>query len=349
MRARIPAAAGAILLSACTLLLDTDKLEPPGPSRAEVEAFAGAYYDAYLSAYARVWSSTAAHARIRTGLYDRATFIARAWSVASRGNRRHDPAMKAQCLAELASAPDAAAVALLARDPASSCRRAAYGILETGASCAWDTECSGDSYCSNPLYSCPGTCMPKLGAGSTCTLAEQYVECAAGFSCIMPGPGAATGSCVENFQDAGQPCGGTTPRMCRPGYRCVSESCTAALAAFAPGCAWNADCQPGLYCDVVDTLCKPTRQLTESCVQGGCQLGARCDEFTTCVELPVDGASCGMLDAGEYAGCLVGLCDGTTSRCSRVRGYLDSCSAGDICEYSGWCDPGRGVCSGHCP
>jgi hypothetical protein len=246
------------------------------------------------------------------------------------------------------------------------------GMQKTGDACNLNEECEGEAFCRFTDHSCPGTCAPRLPAGSACTIENDV--CAQGTVCFTvdeAGQALELGSCtpfVRSYAAGSEEvCGGKRSNDSYEYIACPAElfchypeeprglgtrlgSCGPPLALGAPchgstdACAGDARC---LGADGAHT-CQPFRWLSagEACAENdlsrGCDLRA---------------------DLACRAGRCQPIGDGSPDTCSRAHGPLlckegflcqqDQCVAlregGEPCEIpiqcrSGACDPRTKTC-----
>jgi MYXO-CTERM domain-containing protein len=177
-----------------------------------------------------------------------------------------------------------------------------------------------------------GTCSQNgLCSGSaSCQLYASGTQCADVASCAsetsrnVPDTCNGTGTCVDRGSVA-----------CNTGYACVAGSCQTT-------CTTDAHCASAYWCDTVNKVCAPDRDLGQSCSKD-----ATCKGNANCVE----GVCCNTACTGNCQSCLkanTGLdTDGTCAnvlddldpkdRCEPGAGYPKSCAAPGLCNGQGAC------------
>lgn len=256
--------------------------------------------------------------------------------------------------------PECGRQAPLGLTDSEACRLAMRGTVDDGGICALPLECLSGR-CEVPSASCAGTCVPRDGAGVTCSDDDA---CEAGLICLdticqMPPPegGTCTGRCAEGlFCDARRVC---EPRRdvggaCRGigiGGDCLDELACRSNRCAAPPIAGETcwpeylpRCAEGLRC--VRTTCRAPSPAGTSCASTiECESGARCHEGV-CRMIVVPGEACEpgdpcalgtgchdgrcrpLPDLGEpcfTAGCLRGVCQAGTCQ---ARALFSACDAG---------------------
>jgi hypothetical protein len=242
---------------------------------------------------------------------------------------------------------------LAERDIFQPCREVLEGTVERGGSCRFDDECAGDAYCTAAAGAgCPGTCAPRLPAGSACgrdgDCAGRYSRCDSDSTTgietcrdLTVVEGVALGArCGDTSATEVGVCrpelwcgdGGGGQRVCReliaPGGPCQGDFDVCAAGYFCNGEGPPGACQPvtiareGELCDIAAlTACDLYGGLF--CVAGRC-------ERTGDGEV---GTRCGT----DTFNCDLGLhCDRTTDTCQPELAPGESCTSRLQCS-SGTC------------
>jgi hypothetical protein len=184
------------------------------------------------------------------------------------------------------------------------CQAALEGTVAQSGACYDSGECAGDSYCTETALQCPGQCEPRAAEGESCA---SNSECEGQLECDF------TSSTCEQPDTSG-----TDPGL--------GESCP------------NGDCQMGLVCNPDNSICEEYDREGDACVPGDstCELFTYCDNSQTCVRYNGAGATCGMSNDGEWAGCLPGTyCDfgpSTSGTCETAKAIGESCQGDTECQ-----------------
>ena len=201
------------------------------------------------------------------------------------------------------------------------------GARINGAACAYNAQCKS-GFCTGEKNALCGTCAPEPEVGASCAASDcGHGQACEGTSMTCKAPGAANDPC-----DSNDDCG----------YGLV---CTSAAAAGGAG-----TCK--VAAAVVGAPCGGTMPLCDS-VQGlfcGGAVGAKTCMATTYV---ADGAPCGPLTQGPFAGCTAGVC--YTPKGLAGAGEIGTCKAnaadgaacdtvtGPGCELPARCVLGNGT------
>jgi hypothetical protein len=225
------------------------------------------------------------------------------------------------------------------------------GNVKTGDVCTVSAECAGTAFCAG-TSACPSHCAALLAEGDAC---NGNNECGDDLMCV-------TGHCLRPSL-AGEPCNGTSGKVCRLGF-----NCSGATDTQTGMCVDNASIQVGALgasCEPGGALCKEGL----SCVYNGssafhceagvasgaaCHLGLpkQCpsDEYcdatdvttqSTCKKLPGDGKPCALQKLCAAGSTCVD--DGGSFNCHAIQTNGNACTADDACRssscVSGLCAP----------
>ncbi|MFT3842823.1 MAG: hypothetical protein QM723_37890 [Myxococcaceae bacterium] len=162
------------------------------------------------------------------------------------------------------------------------------GWLPLGASCGLSADCPPGAYCD-----LGGHCAPLVALGAACDPAlDLGYTCDAGFCrdgvCKSVGALPLGAECMQR---------GVSGRLeCAPSLYCAPASgvppelgrCAPRLGLNAPLCGYDADCQPGLACDV-NARCNPYPTVGQPCDHSSSS--RHCSEMLECLDTP-DGGLC---------------------------------------------------------
>lgn len=258
------------------------------------------------------------------------------------------------------------------------CQQAVRGTVADGSSCTLNAECSSvDSFCKIGS-TCPGTCAPKLGAGSPCKAKE---DCQKGLTCFQAA-GAAMPTCTM-IPGVGDACGGNRYPDCSGGLFCAGDnkqtstagSCKTIDEAFKAPVGSACDLNTGQLCAIggscaitgvsgttLQSECKAVTTAGGACnlaLPDMCPTGQGCDltradlqagTFVgSCVVLPKPGEPCSEAfgKACEQGSTCIPNTSGTGSTCRQVERLDGACLANEAC-YSSTCRNGTCVAPGPC-
>lgn len=288
----------------------------------------------------------------------------------SDGTVTYDPALGAECIAQLEKANTEAGFKCLdVAKVAETCKLAMGKLGKAGAACAHSFECEANTYCEIGA-ACPGKCTPFLGKGGSCT---DTAQCETGMTCFapsnleagLPDPNAKpVGSC-QPYVAKDEACdAGTTP-ACEPGAFCLDGICRPVVGLFTAQkgftCgASGALCEKGLACEFQGLPLVSNGKCISDQPHSGCRLalpdGCGKDNYCSsgflnipgnCVALPAAGEACAQ-DAAQVLGlapsCQVGLLC-SQGACRKPKRIGEACLFDDEC-VSTKCkpdDPDAGV------
>ena len=201
------------------------------------------------------------------------------------------------------------------------------GARVNGAACAFNAQCKTD-FCTGERNAQCGTCAPQSAAGDSCA----STDCGRGLACDSTSttcktPGASGDSCDSNDD-------------CGYGLVCLTSA-----AAGGAGTCETAASTVGAACGGTMAVCDGTQGLF--CAGA---VGAKKCIATTFVG---DGAPCGPMTAGSFAGCTAGGCytakglagAGETGTCKVNAADGAACDSvtGPGCEVPARCVLGNGT------
>jgi hypothetical protein len=244
-----------------------------------------------------------------------------------------------------------------------ACREALEGNVEQGGSCRFDDECAGDAYCAPAAGGgCPGTCTPRLVAGSVC---RRSSDCAGRYSrCDPDSTGMRTCRVLTVVEGValGAGCGDTSAPevgVCRPELWCGDggggqQVCREVIAAGGTCQSDFEVCAPGHFCDrdVPPGSCQPVTVARE---------GESCDLATLAICDLYGGLWCaagkceanGNGEVGTRCGtdifnCNLGLhCDRTSDTCQPELAAGSPCMSRFQCS-SGTCGTDSRCAAAYC-
>ncbi len=210
--------------------------------------------------------------------------------------------------------------------------------------CMSDASCSAGNYCN-----ASNLCVPKLGAGQACSIADhcQSNFCADSVCCDS----ACAGSCDACSIAAGAPSNGTCANITGVGDpSCGAYVCDGMSATCPAMCMGDGDCAAGYYCNgnacdielAAGVACVTANQ----CGSGICEDGVCCQ--TSCAGCGTCAAGTGLCSLASAGGagspsCSPYVCDGTSASCPGTCVSDASCSDGNYCNASNLCVPKLGA------
>lgn len=191
------------------------------------------------------------------------------------------------------------------------------GTLAEGATCRVTAECAGELECVIDFSTCmsgccQGSCVsfPRVELGGSC--AEAGSKCAAGSFCSTA---TSVPTCVPQL-GAGSTC--TAAGQCSPELLCqLGSSSGSGTCRVLPEPGEMCDPTDGLcvdndtYCDPVSSTCATRKSPDASCAAG---LRSECNGYSVCVDgrcqpIPAPGETCTeALGCLHGEGCIVGHC-----------------------------------------
>eukprot|EP01065_Artemidia_motanka_P008951 TRINITY_DN1454_c0_g2_i3.p1 TRINITY_DN1454_c0_g2~~TRINITY_DN1454_c0_g2_i3.p1 ORF type:complete len:4987 (+),score=1087.78 TRINITY_DN1454_c0_g2_i3:1191-14963(+) len=195
------------------------------------------------------------------------------------------------------------------------------------------------------------------------------VSCPPSDVCHWAGVCGRDGLCTDPARDDGTPCDDGSPAtlgdicsggVCRGAVVCGNATCTAASQCHTAACTGGAVCVQVTRPDGFRCTDGNERTVGDSCVGGTCVsgndpcVGVVCRALSQCHEqgacepktgkcsnpTRADNTPCDDQDPRTASDrCVRGVCKGAP-KCAAA-----SCSASDVCHYTGTCDPLSGLCS----
>jgi MYXO-CTERM domain-containing protein len=247
-------------------------------------------------------------------------------------------------------------------------KRTCFLGTHTCVECTLDAECAGANFCDTAAHAC----TPKLDNGTPVPTIAGHTPALTGDCSAAVGTAVCkSGVCDTTDDDCGYPNG----HVCIGSSECRSASCSSITKVCVPagGCAADADCAAGKFCDTGASLCKdklangtpiPTitghtpavsgnctpAAATVVCVSGVCDNaddkcgypdGHPCVSGTQCRGAICTAGTCGSADAGTDVGVDTGSTDtGSTDTGSADTGSADTGSGDTGSADTGSADTG---------
>ena len=317
---QVASAALVIAMASCTGArrggTDDAGVPPANAQAAEaaVAAFEASLYRAICTRLANCWYSSVEGClnRLQGSLGYYVNFEAELAAIRD-GRARFDADAAAQCLAAFVNVPGCNFVLPMRDIPA--CNDTFIGLAPSGGSCHAQEECPAGEYCEFTI-SCPGRCVPQMGAGQSVPSPVLCTTALFAESCLHLG-------CLSGLYNQE---GGCAPRV--P----IGGSC-------APVSQYDRLCVVDSYCEPTTHLCEPLRDVGAACSSGDVCKSHHCNLYTSTCHQSSLGADCRYYPIREL--CPADLActdyvDGGT--CVPARAQGERCFITNDCQPGLFCD-----------